>query len=41
MGKQAKKKNPLVFQLSWLDTYKWLAYSARAEGGFYNFCSCV
>lgn len=33
-----KRKKTLIFQLSWLDTYKWLAYSPSAEGGLCKFC---
>ena len=36
-GSQQKKKT-LVFQFSWLDKFKWLAYSSVAKGGFCNFC---
>ena len=35
---RARKKKRLVFQLSWLDTYKWLAYSPRVNGGLCKFC---
>ena len=31
------KKKTLAFQLSYLDTYKWLAYSPSTEGGFCKF----
>ena len=33
-----KKKKRLTFQLFWLDTYKWLAYSPRFNGGLCKFC---
>ena len=35
---QEKKKKTLTFQLSWLDTFKWLAYSCSAGGSFCKFC---
>lgn len=34
-----KKKKTLVFQLSWLEKYKWLAYSCVAKGGLCKFCT--
>ena len=36
-GKDRRKKT-LRFQLSWLETYKWLVYSQSANGGLCKFC---